>query len=146
MKDSAYINVNYITAKDLYNELVIAWELVKAELLTHGSITRKNALSRFDISPPLAEVSFRSIIYDKAESDFLINYYLPLLKGKLLNGKKHLQITAIKKESYYNEIDRFIILVVISKSKEKLLFEYLERVTQQFNLPFPTDVLETYFK
>lgn len=136
-------NANFITAKTLYKDLKEAWGKVKNELLTNGSKTRENALKRFDISPTLIEVSSQTISYNKDEADYLIRYYMPVLKGKNLNNKKHLTITSIIKEALPNLSNQYVILVIIKKSKTKRISEYLERVTQQFNLPFPLDVLQT---
>lgn len=133
---------NYITAKNLYKDLKEAWEIVKKELLDLRSKTRENALTRFNISPTLIEAKSNIISYSKGEADTLIKYYTPLLKGKLLNGKNHLEITTIRREPLQGKSDQFVILVIIRKSKTKELSEFLDRVTQQFSLPFPLDILE----
>lgn len=136
-------NPNLITIIAFYKDLKKAWEIIKNELLTIGNKSRENALLRFNISPTLIEVDSKILIYNKVDSNFLIDYYKGILKGKFLNGKKPLQITSIEKEVLKGYEDSFIILVVIKKSKNKKLFENLERVTQQFNLPFPSEVLKT---
>jgi hypothetical protein len=135
-------NANFITAKTLHKDLKQAWEKVKHELLTVGSNTRENALKRFDISPTIIEVKSQIYSYNKDEADFLINYYRPLLKGKLLNGKKNLSITSLIKEPFQQQTSQYLILVVVKKSDTKRHSDFLERVTQQFNLPFPIDVLQ----
>lgn len=135
-------NANFVTAKTLHNDLKNAWEVIKGELLTIGTKTRENALLRFDISPTLIEVKSQIFYYSEEEADFLINYYSPNLKGKYLNGKKTLPITAIIKDPLKQQPNHYIILVVSKKSKTKRISDYLERVTQQFDLPFPTEILQ----
>ena len=132
--DGNSFSATHITAKGLYNDLVKAFQKFAKELRSN-TVTRKNALARYDDAPPIIGVSQRFWKYSETEADCLINFYFKKVRGKPMNDNKSLKISAITKTKNENKKKTILIKVFFKKTGKNII--YLFKKKQQIKLSLP---------
>ena len=79
-------------------------------------------------------------LYSLEESKYIINYYKGILIGIEIGSSIKLKISEINTEKYEN--DRFRIICNFELYRSFMLYQSIENVLDNLNLPQPSEILK----